>query len=208
MIKQRKVTLEGRFIILRKPEYKESGVLYKWYNDPEFRNLYAVDLISTKEQIKNTVEYYQKVNFYTAHNLLFMIINRKSGEPLGVAFLDHISSNHKHARFGIGIAEKAFRKKCFGFDAAVVLLDFAFYDLQLHRVWTEVYEHNQQSITACLKFGLRNEGIMRDHIQVNSYFCNLVLFSILEDKYRSLPLVNKWRVRIPQKNCYKKGENL
>lgn len=197
MIQEKKATLEGRLTILRKPEYKDTNVLFKWYNNQEFRELYSVDLISTKDQIDNCISFYRKVNFSLANSLFLMILKKKSEEPLGVAFLDHISSQHKHARFSIGIAESAFRKRGFGFDATVVLLNYAFYDLDVHRVWTEVYENNQYSITACLKFGLKNEGIMRDHIQFNGNLRNLMLFSILEDEYRSLPLVHRWRTRFP-----------
>lgn len=201
-MQRNETSLQGRLVILRRPEYKDAEVLYKWYNDPEFRKLYGVDLISTMEQIEKNIEYYQMQDIFSAYSLLFIIINRRNGEPLGVAFLDHISDLHKHARFGIGIAEKTYRKRGFGFDTVVALLDFTFYKLYLHRAWTEVYKHNRESITACLKFGFRNEGVMRDHIQINNCFSDLVLFSILENEYRSLTSVNKWRARLQQEDGY------
>ncbi|WP_018681159.1 GNAT family N-acetyltransferase [Actinokineospora enzanensis] len=67
----------------------------------------------------------------------------------------------------------------YALDGARTLLDFAFGDLDLHRVTAAIGPDNHASIAAVTRLGFVYEGTLRDHVYTNQAWRDSRLYSML-----------------------------
>jgi RimJ/RimL family protein N-acetyltransferase len=65
-----------------------------------------------------------------------------------------------------------------------LLLDYAFNQLNLHRVWLRVIEDNERAIHIYEKIGFQHTGRLRQCVFKQGYYQDLLLMDILRDEYR------------------------
>ena len=63
----------------------------------------------------------------------------------------------------------------------------AFIDLGAHRLWLDVFAENDRARHVYLGLGFVEEGTMRDAAQKPDGFHSLVIMSMLEDEFRTMP---------------------
>lgn len=85
------------------------------------------------------------------------------GRVIGRAELGLIDRENGHAAFGIVIGERMSWGKGYGKEAILELLDVAFNELYLHKVYCEVYTFNKRSLNMMHSLGFSQDGILRDH---------------------------------------------
>jgi ribosomal-protein-alanine N-acetyltransferase len=74
-------------------------------------------------------------------------------------------------------------------EAVVVVLEFAFETLRLHRIEVAIIPRNQASRRVVEKLGLRNEGVARGFLEINGEW---------EDHVRYAMTAEEWVVRRPE----------
>ena len=75
--------------------------------------------------------------------------------------------------------------KGYGSAAMAALLHVAFVDLQLHKVWLMVFEHNQRSRRTWARLGFREEGLLRDEYFHDDKWHNMVRMGLLENEWHA-----------------------
>jgi len=63
-------------------------------------------------------------------------------------------------------------------------LDFAFRELQIHKVAGQVLDFNKASIQTHLRLGFTQEGFLRDHYMLNGKYFGLIVFGLLSFEWR------------------------
>lgn len=63
-------------------------------------------------------------------------------------------------------------------------LDFAFRDLQIHKVVGQVLAFNEASIRTHLRLGFTQEGVLREHHLIYGKHLDLIVFGILSYEWR------------------------
>lgn len=63
-------------------------------------------------------------------------------------------------------------------------LDYAFYELKVHKVAGQVLDYNHASVRIHKRLGFLEEGKLREHICINGRYHNLLCFGILSDEWR------------------------
>ena len=91
-------------------------------------------------------------------NLTFAIALRKNDEMIGRNELDFLDLVHRSAETGTELFRPEHRGKGYGTEAKHLLLSYAFDVLNLHMVWSNVWEENPRSRAALLKQGYREAG--------------------------------------------------
>lgn len=91
-------------------------------------------------------------------NLTFAIVLRKDDELIGRNELDFLDLVHRSAETGTELFRPEHRGKGYGTEAKHLLLSYAFDVLNLHMVWSTVWEENPRSRAALLKQGYREAG--------------------------------------------------
>jgi RimJ/RimL family protein N-acetyltransferase len=110
------------------------------------------------------------------------------GEPVGMTALHEISQQNRSAIMGrllIGEAEKVGSAPVF-FETEVLLCDYAFGQLKLHKLYGEIMEDNIGMIRTRLYLGYKQDGFLRDHFIFNGSYKGAIVVSLLEDEYRTV----------------------
>ncbi|MBZ0301118.1 MAG: GNAT family N-acetyltransferase [Anaerolineae bacterium] len=106
-------------------------------------------------------------------------------ELIGWTQLDGIDWVHHTSALGIGIGSRAFWDGGYGTEAMRLLLNFAFDELNLHRVFLTVFSYNARAIHLYDKLGFRHEGTYREHLQRDGQRYDMLLYGILSREWAS-----------------------
>ncbi|HOJ37270.1 MAG TPA: GNAT family protein [Ignavibacteriales bacterium] len=130
---------------------------------------------------KTLTEHLKFANYNNARRYCYKyIIDNKI---IGYCELNNIDYQNKLATVSRVVIDKNFRKRGFCYKMLKNLLNFAFYDLKLHRIELLVLEENIPAYNCYLKLGFKSEGILRDIRFFNNKFYSAYLMSILENEY-------------------------
>jgi len=103
----------------------------------------------------------------------------RGSEIIGVAFLHHINTNDKRARYAIGIYNKENWNKGYGYETTQIVLKYAFHNLKLHKVDLRVLAYNKRAIASYKKNGFVQEGVLRENAFINNAWHDDIILSIL-----------------------------
>ena len=105
-----------------------------------------------------------------------------SGVFLGTMYLNLSSLDDRTAEIGWILAPHA-RGKGYGTEAAALLLDLAFGELGLHRVYAELDPRNGASIAVCERLGMRHEAHHVEHMWLKGEWTDTGHYAILEREW-------------------------
>jgi UDP-4-amino-4,6-dideoxy-N-acetyl-beta-L-altrosamine N-acetyltransferase len=105
-------------------------------------------------------------------------------EMIGTVYLLNMDSVSRSAELGIIIGEKEEQNQGLGTAAIKLILNHAFLNLNVHRVYLSVLEDNKRAIRVYEKIGFQKEGILRQAIFKKGNYSDLWIMSILENEYR------------------------
>jgi RimJ/RimL family protein N-acetyltransferase len=190
--------LVGNKVILEEIDPKNIEQLRQWRNNPELRQWFREYKDITKDK---QVEWYNtRGNNKNPEHVYFQIMSIGTeddpniGQPykrnieqrienrylIGCCGLHYIDFRLRKAEFGIFIAKDRGEGK--GKEALKLLFDYGFNELNLHKIWAEVYFGNE-AINLYRKF-LKEDGIIRDNSFHNGKYNNSTMMSVLEDEWK------------------------
>jgi len=172
--------LEGNLVRLRAPEMGDAERGYHWFNDPEVTRFLEIRYpisIQTERQL------YEERFIRPRPDALFLAIETKDGVHIGNISLGNISREDGRAELGIAIGEKDSLDKGYGSDAVATLLDFAFNQMNLRRVWLTTKEFNKRAIACFKKCGFKEEGVLRQHYYGDGRYWDVVVMGVLKEDF-------------------------
>jgi RimJ/RimL family protein N-acetyltransferase len=114
---------------------------------------------------------------------LFGVRLSDTGELIGTCQLHSINKVHRSAELQIRLGQVQQRGKGYGTEAVRLLLEFAFKDLNLHRVNLHVFSTNQAAIRVYEKVGFAREGLLRSAAYINGEYVDVLVMGILQNEY-------------------------
>jgi UDP-4-amino-4,6-dideoxy-N-acetyl-beta-L-altrosamine N-acetyltransferase len=151
----------------------DSETLFQWINDPETVRHNApyrpVHWVNHEEWVRSLGKATNKVVFAI----------RADARLVGVVQLIDIDPVHRSAELTIRIGEEENRDAGFGTSALKQVVDFAWRDLNLHRVWLRVFANNPRAIRAYEKAGFVREGVLREAAHIDGHYMDIVAMGIL-----------------------------
>jgi len=150
--------------------------LMTWINDPEIVHRYAyfTKPISRKEELK-----WLKTKIESKTDFFYAIENSK-GTYVGNVAIEKIHWPAKHGRLSITIGNKKERGKGHAFRAINLVLNKAFNELGLHRVYLIVTTENLKAQHIFKKCGFKIEGLLREHYIIDEQFVDMYIMGILK----------------------------
>ena len=117
----------------------------------------------------------------------FLIFERREGRLAGGITLSNVRRGvAQMGTIGYWIGARHARRGLTS-EATVLLLDFAFGQLGLHRVEAACLPHNAASIGLLQKVGFRREGMARGYLRIDGMWRDHLLYGILKDEWRPVP---------------------
>jgi len=167
--------IEGKTIALRCLEQDDLPLVAQWRNQQEIRrSFFHKALIPLSGQRKWYERYLDK-----GTDQIFVAVTVPDGRPVGMIGLYRIDPlNHKAELGSTIVGDRSQWGKGLGSEMISLLLDYAFTDLNLNRVYAYAIDYNQASVKAKLKCGFTIEGTMREDHYTNGRYHDVYLLGI------------------------------
>lgn len=175
--------LRGEYIRLTALEKPDVMVMHRWYQDPDFLRPFdaSVAFPRGKDQLEELFGDIRK----TDNNYFFAIRPLEDETLIGVAELDGILWSHGTAWLAIGIGNANMRNQGYGTEAMTLLLDFAFRELNLHRIQLSVFANNPRAIRVYENLGFQREGVFREFLHRDGQRYDMLLYGILRREWEA-----------------------
>ncbi|MBD3293044.1 MAG: GNAT family N-acetyltransferase [Armatimonadia bacterium] len=109
------------------------------------------------------------------------VVRRDIGRVIGSVGL-RLDAERRQAALGYCYDQEAWGQG-FATEAAMEMLRFAFEDLELHRVHASADTRNGGSVRVLDKIGMRQEGCLRQHVQMRGEWRDSYLYAILRSEW-------------------------
>ena len=178
--------LKGQKVLFRPVKRSDMPHLLKWFNDPEVIQYLAAYLPMTEMGEEKWIE--ELGTGRAQSHALFIIeaIEDDGNKPIGEVGLANIGPKDHNASFGIVIGEKDYWSKGYGTEAARLIVNYGFEQLNLHRISSGVVSFNERSARMHLSVGFKEEGRQREAIFKNGKFHDHVMYGILREEWKGL----------------------
>ncbi len=178
--------LKGKNVILRPVKRSDISYFLEWFNDSEVIQYLGMYLPMTEMAEEKYIEELGTTRARTDTQFVIEVIEGKSTKPIGTCGLGGINPKDNHATFGIVIGEKDYWSKSYGTEAARLIINYGFQQLNLHRISSSAIAYNERSVKLHKKVGFREEGRLRQRMFKNGQYHDLVQFGILREEWGGL----------------------
>jgi RimJ/RimL family protein N-acetyltransferase len=184
--------IRGASVFLRPLEPEDADQVHEWYEDGDFRRLMG-DLPQSRAARRTRYERLTaEADRQTTDLFQFVICRISDGRPIGRVDLFEIDRINGSAGFGIGIGDPADRGKGYGSDAVNALVDFAFGELRLERVWLSTDEDNSWAQATYRRCGFVEEARSRRAYVDRGRLLDGIRMSLLRSEWQALTRNRSW----------------
>lgn len=171
------ILIDGN-IVLRPIEKTDNELLKRMINDPEMeKNVVGWSFPSSNEVQMN---WYDKVIFSKSDARYMIEID---GNTIGMVGLTGIDFKNSTATINIKIGSDEYKNQGIGYRTIMLLVKYAFEELNLHCISASILEYNIASIKLFEKCGFSFEGKRRNRVYKGGKYHNLCDYSILKEEY-------------------------
>ena len=187
--------LRGKHLELTRLESKHFEFLLACRRNSWFQHRYNLFKQATEEAVKADIRRSQKS---PADSKKIEWVIEKQGNPIGLVSLVQIDFNNRRAEIQIGFPEE--RRFSEALEAFVLALDFAFIDLQFHKVYSYIYSDNEVAQKNSENFGFHVDGLLIDHVwdKASGTWLSLNVNSLLQKDYIQSARFARLRQRVRQ----------
>lgn len=175
MFKNKNIKLEPLSI-------KHLDYIMKWVNDPAVTGYFAgaqkkINKKEEKEYILNIIR--------SKNDRVFSVFDGK--KYIGQTSINQIYWPARNGRLFLVIVKK-FQGKGYGKIIIKKILNHAFNELNLHKIYLIVRAENEKAIYLYHRCGFRQEGVLKEEYFVKGKYWDMMRMAILKDAYQ------RWRV--------------
>lgn len=175
--------IKGKQVGLRAIEKHDLALLRDWRNINSFRkNFREVRELSLSDQEK----WFESLQRTTHMNFMFTIVRLKDNKPIGAAGLLYINWINRSADFSfyIGEEEEYIDNEGFALDASKVLIDYGFKNLNLNKIWMELYEFDSKKLIFFKEnFDFQIDGVLRQNCFEDGKYWDSNIISLLREDF-------------------------
>lgn len=179
------MNIQGKHILLRAIEPADLPMLRQWANDVEIQRMLGGWHFPTSPQDQ---EAWFSTLSCNSLNQRFAIETRELG-LIGTANLVSIDWKNRNAFHGVMLGDKNVRGKGYGVDTIRAIMRYAFDELGLCRLDTDIIVYNEASLRAYIeKCGWVEEGRRADWYFREGRRWDKILVGITRDRYHEIHL--------------------
>lgn len=175
--------IEGERVRCRAIEVEDLGLLMKWHNDPAIARMlvgwsFPLSMAGQKPWFERSLS--------DTSTRRFIVETLDTARPIGMTGLREIDWKNRSAQTALLIGENC-RGQGYGTDAIMAIMRYAFLELGLNRLWSEILEYNRASYRAYVeKCGWKVEGKLRESVYREGRFHDTYRVAVLRSEYLAL----------------------
>lgn len=174
--------LKGKHVGLRAIERSDLPQLLEFRNRPHFRRFFREyrELSSVNQDL-----WFEKSVINDPSVCMFAIEELSTGRLLGACGLCYIHFFNRTADFSIYIgADDLYIDQKYAPDAARLLIEYGFGELNLHRIWSEIYDIDEPKVQFFKQLGFSLDGRHRQTHWTEGRWVDSLFWSLLESDAR------------------------
>lgn len=171
--------LEGLRIRLEPPRPEYFATYLRWFADPAITR-YLVQ--RHPPSLRQEEAWYERMA-RSRNDVVWAIILPTTGLPIGATGLHRIDWRNRHAFNGILLGERAEWGKGYASAAIRLATAYAFRELNLEKILTEVYAPNAASRRTMERAGFRSCGLRRRNVFIDGEWHDEWLGEILREEW-------------------------
>ena len=172
--------LTGAKVTLRPPDDSDAQRFVTWFADLEVTRFLlrrvGVGLLQEQGHLKEVGE--------STTDIFWML--EAEGQAIGATGIHQIDRLHAHAKTGILIGDKSAWGKGYASEAMRLRTEYAFLQLNLHKLSSSTFVENEPSRRALTKAGYREIGVERMHYYREGRWHDHWLCEVLRDDWEKL----------------------
>ncbi|KAA5536282.1 GNAT family N-acetyltransferase [Taibaiella lutea] len=154
----------------------------KEYDDATLKQYFGWDdalLAAAKEKVSGGLHTY-RTSVMFAH-----FIEKASGTIIGDFAFHNWFPMHNRSEIGYAMRNDVFKNKGFMKEAIRPLIDYGFEQLNLNRMEAFIGPNNIASQKTVQSVGFKQEGVLKEHFNVNGKLQDSLVFALLKSEYKS-----------------------
>lgn len=104
---------------------------------------------------------------------------------VGMTRLYDIEGHHGTAVLGLSIGREGEWGKGYGTDASRVTIRYGFQELNLYRIWLDVFGYNDRAQALYRRLGFTEEGRLREHFERDGRRHDVILMGLLRPEWEA-----------------------
>lgn len=175
--------LKGKLVGLVAIEKEDLKQLRDWRNNTKFRKHFREyrELNMTMQE-----KWFEQKVANDPTTIMFSIRSLSDNELLGCCGFVYINWVHRHADLSLYIGWKDEYIDDIGYaeESCKLLFDYGFNELNLNKIWTEIYEFDTPKKKLYDRLGLAQDGLLRQNYFYDGKWWDSRIMSILADDFR------------------------
>jgi RimJ/RimL family protein N-acetyltransferase len=199
------IELTGRRVTLRPHRRADVPILMEWMRDPALRRLYGgswvpVPIDMEQRMLESSLEAGMDSPYPgTIRFGVYNVEDRLIGSA-GLSGIDYVSRN---ATLVGGLGDLHYRGRGHAMEGLDLLLTYAFGQLNLVKVKTQIFVDNRLALSTLSHFGFRREGVLRDEHYADGRWHDLALLAYFESDAASIS--PRWAPRLAAFGALRSG---
>ena len=183
MKKSKVIFRQGNKVILRPVEETDLPLFQKWMNDYEvtqyLRQIFPVSMEDQKDWLQRNLK-------QSNDKVTLALVDRKTKKLIGSMGLHSIDYIAGTAITGSVIGDKKYWGKGYGTEAKMMLLEFAFNELNLRKIYSYVIAYNERSLAYAKTCGYVEEARIPDHYSKGGKFWDQIILAVYRTSWEKL----------------------
>ncbi|MDU2662033.1 MAG: GNAT family protein [Clostridioides difficile] len=160
-----------------------TGNYGRWLNDKEVCKYNShLRFPYTNDMLK---QYVSNVNG-SKENLVLAVIEMESREHIGNISLQNINYIDRSAELALLFGEKMYWGKGFAFEAATLIIEHGFNEINLERIYCGTSSQNERMQHLASRLCFTKEGLRRKAIFKGGAYYDIVEYGLLKDEFNSM----------------------
>lgn len=171
--------IEGKHVSLRALEEEDLSVLKKWRNN-------KVNRIHTREyrllSMIHQKDWFESIHKENPPKIIMFGVTNKKRDLIGVCGLTYVDWKNKHAEISIILSLENWQKTKEAQNTIDLLMNYGFGELNMHRLWVEIFDTIPQNVMLFEKMKFTKEGTLRDKLWRGNKWHNSFIYSKLSNE--------------------------
>lgn len=174
---------KGKKIRLTAIRDEDIATMEIWYNNVDFLRYF--DKLSAIPRNEKYISNFISTMNENNNEFIFAIRPIDSEKIIGVTGFENIQWNNGVGTIFIGIGDENQRGKGIGKEAMALTIDFAFNELNLHKLQLTVLGYNSSAIALYEGLGFIKEGVFREFILRDKKRFDLINYGLLNYEWKN-----------------------
>jgi RimJ/RimL family protein N-acetyltransferase len=172
------VVLDGLSVLLREFRSSDAPAAHGWVGDPDAVRYVPLGPLDTAGSVEYVEQLIAEAKRDPRDAYTLAIVEKDSGEVIGSVALGIDSRAHRRAELGYILRQDRWGRG-YATEAASLMIDFAFDQLAMNRVWAVCDPENPASTRVLEKCGMTGEGRLHEDLLVHGLWRDSLLYAVV-----------------------------